>query len=120
MGNNVNGLHGKEDSMKSMLGQLNVGILIIQETKMYRPGNIKIDGFEIFEKLRKFGKGGGLLTAVHQNLNPMLCGDDIENSEFLNVDIKVKNIGIRMINSYGPQENVTLEEKEEYFTKFRT
>ena len=42
VGNNVNSLPGKADSMKSMLNQLNVGILMIQETKMYRPGNIKL------------------------------------------------------------------------------
>ena len=53
VGNNVNGLLGKHESMKNMIALLKPAALMLQETKLYRPGKIKIEGFEIFELLRK-------------------------------------------------------------------
>ena len=67
---------------------------------------MKLPGFVIFEKLRKYAGGGGLMTAVHENLNPMLIEEDDEDTEILTVDISYQNISIRTINAYAPQEYV--------------
>ena len=48
----------------------------------------------MFEKTSGPGEGGGLLTAVHKNLNPMVCCDDVNENDFLIIDIKVRNTSI--------------------------
>ena len=79
---------------------------MLQETKLYREGTIVIPNFIIFEKLRNHGCGGGLMTAAHTNLNPVVVDDETESQDFLIVDIKIKNVQIRTVNCYGPQENI--------------
>ena len=48
--------------------------------------------------------GGGLLTAVHADLNPVLVtkSDDVE---LIVVQIEFKSYKIRVFNAYGPQED---------------
>ena len=48
------------------------------------------------------------MTGVHVNLNPVLIFEDA-NLEILVVQIKIKDISIRVINAYGPQEYTSHE-----------
>ena len=78
---------------------------MLQETKLYKEGKIKLEGFVIFEKHRKYKGGGGLLTAIHENFKPILVQDDDENADMMVVDVKLDSkISARTINCYGPQE----------------
>ena len=106
VGNNVAGINGKIDSLNGLIEALGPGVILLQETKLYNQGKVKLPGFVIFEKLRKYAGGGGLMTAVHENLNPMLIEEDDEDTEILTVDISYQNISIRTINAYAPQEYV--------------
>ena len=80
--------------------------MTLQETKARKLGSIHVEGYQIFENIRVGGNGGGLLTAVDQNLNPVLIstGRD-EDTEILTVQAKVGTNDIRIINGYGPQED---------------
>ena len=80
--------------------------MTIQESKVRKVGSIKLKGYQIFENIRIGVGGGGLLTAVDQNLAPVLIstGKD-ENSEILTVQINVGSHNLRIINAYGPQED---------------
>ena len=98
-------MNGKKDSLDKLIETLKPGIVMLQETKLYRGGKIKLDNFIIFEKHRNLGGGGGLLTAIHANLNPILFEDEDGDSDFLTVDIGYRDVMIRTINCYGPQEN---------------
>ena len=51
-------------------------VIMLQETKLYKKGKIRLGGFVIFEKRRKFKGGGGLMTAIRENLKPILVEDD--------------------------------------------
>ena len=111
------GLNGKLDSLKNIIQVLSPGVIMLQETKLYRQGKVNLQGFVIFEKLRGFKGGGGLLTAVHENFSPVLIEDDDQKKEILIVDIKYDNeVTIRTMNCYGPQEqnrskkNIEMEE----------
>ena len=79
----------------------------MQETKTGKAGLIKIQGYQIFEQVRKDNKGGGLLTAVDHDLPPVLihAGGEDNESEVLTVQVKVKTRSIRIFNAYGPQED---------------
>ena len=48
--------------------------------------------------------GGGLLTAVCQDISPVLISAGNENIEMIVVQGKVGNFNIRIFNCYGPQE----------------
>ena len=81
-------------------------IVTLQETKVRKSGRLKLKGYQIFEKVRKDGIGGGLLTAADENLNPVLISTGKEeNSEILTVQVKAGKHEIRIINAYGPQED---------------
>ena len=101
IGTNANGLSGKLDSLNSAITFFNrPSCITVQETKL-RSKNLKIPGYQVFLKNRK-GFGGGLLTAVEENLAPVLISSS--ESEILVVQTKVGPLNIRIINGYGPQE----------------
>ena len=113
IGNNCAGLTGKIESLKRTIEVFAPGVIMMQETKLKKQGKIKLKGYVIFEKYREHFNGGGLMSAVHENLNPILIAD--ENSEFLVVDISGNFGVIRTINCYGPQENMPLEVRSDFF-----
>ena len=60
------------DSLKSTMMSFQPSIVTLQETKTRKSGSLKLKGFQIFEKIRKGGNGGGLLTMADENLTPVL------------------------------------------------
>ena len=80
------------------------GVLTIQETKCRAKGLVKLNNYVVFERVRPKGCGGGLLTAIHSNLDPVLVEISESSQEVLVVEAKVGNRRTRFINAYGPQE----------------
>ena len=108
-GNNANGLKAKKESLLSALKNFNYpSCVLIQETKLRNPGTFTIQGYQIFEKTRT-GFGGGLLTAIENDLSPVLISLGSNESEILVVQISVGRHKIRIINGYGPQEQENYE-----------
>ena len=106
LGNNCNGIVNKQDSLKETMMTFKPSILTLQETKVRKHGTLKIKGYQMFEKIRKDGNGGGLLTAANENLNPVLISTGKEeDSEILTIQVKVGRYDVRIINAYGPQED---------------
>ena len=103
MGNNICGVLSKKDSLFSNLQNFQVGIFCLQETKLSNKGLIKIPSYVIYELTRNGKEGGSLMTGIHENLDPVLLFEDVD-LEILVVQIMVKNVPIRIINAYGPQE----------------
>ena len=72
--------------------------------------SLTIPGYKSFFKNRIDNSGGGLITAVDQNLSSVQvssCEEDI-----LVVEIDLANRKIRVINIYGPQEPQTASERQ--------
>ena len=57
----------------------------------------------MFENIRA-GLGGGLLTAVDQDLSPVLISGGSEGFETIIVQVKIGSKNLRIFNCYGPQE----------------
>ena len=100
LGTNANGLRGKSDSFLNTVKVFQPSCITVQETKL-RSKVYKIPGYQVFLKNRP-GMGGGLLTAVDENLAPVLVSSP--DTEILVVQTKVGENEIRIINGYGPQE----------------
>ena len=106
LGTNANGLLGKQESWKNAVNNFKPSIITVQETKINRMGQIKLKGYQIFENIRTVGKGGGLLTAVDEDMFPVLTSTgENDEAEFITVQVKAGNHDIRIINAYGPQED---------------
>ena len=58
----------------------------------------------MFEKVREKTGGGGILTAVHSNLDPVLVDTHEDDNEIIVVEGKLGSLTVRFINAYGPQE----------------
>ena len=100
-------LRKKLFSMEKIFSDVNPSIFCLQETHFIKEGNIKFkndSNFLIFEKIRSTKKGGGLATGVIKDLNPIWICDGGENVEALTLKISVREMKIRIINAYGPQE----------------
>ena len=109
MGNNVDGVKNKIDSLMNNISCFKPSIITLQETKLTTKGRIKIKGYEVFEYIRTEKGGGGLMTAIDVNLNPEIVTEGTE-SEVLTVQIRAGNVDIRIINAYGPQEDEGMSE----------
>ena len=103
LGNNANGLKAKIRSLKTNIEYFKKPSWItIQETKLRQKNLIKIEGYRIFEKQR-IGFGGGVLTAVAEELEPVLISDGEEENEILVVQSKVGKENVRIFNVYAPR-----------------
>ena len=106
LGTNANGILGKQESLKSLINKFMPSVITVQEGKQGKKGLLKLKGYQIFERVRLAGQGGGLLTAVDQDLLPVLVSaSDDDEAEVMTVQVKVGDTNIRIINAYGPQED---------------
>ena len=117
-GTNANGILAKKDSLVNSIHQLQPGVIFIQESKVSRKGQLKIENYEIFEVVREnCPTGGSILTAIHKNLNPVYISGGEDDIELLVVQAKVGCADIRFINGYGPQENCKIEDRIKFYAR---
>ena len=106
IGTNCNGLYSKKESLMNNINLFNPSICMVQESKLYKKGQIKIPNYQIFESIRPFKEGGGLFLAAHCNIEPVLIADYQEKGhEILVIQAKFGISYCRFINAYGPQES---------------
>ena len=77
-----------------------------------------MDNYCVFENLRGHSEGGGLLTMVHENFEPVLIpsAESTVNQNILVVEANLGKSRVRYINAYGVQENSTNKEKMEFYS----
>ena len=105
LGTNAAGLNSKLESFYSSINNFQPSVITIQETKFSKAGRIKIPGYQIFERVRTNKKGGGLLTAAVDNINPVLISIGKDENEIMTIQVDIGCHRIRIINAYGPQED---------------
>ena len=117
MGTNAAGLKAKRDSLLSNIEFFNFpSCITIQESKLRNCGNFKLEKYQVFEKRRE-GAGGGLLTAIDHNLDPVLIQSEDEECEILVVQCNLGKQKVRIINGYGPQEDEPLIKRMIFWEK---
>ena len=88
-------------------------IIIIQETKIKRKSQIKLEGYRCFTTIRG-DNGGGILIACLSSLGPVLVFEGDAECEVLVVQTTINNTAIRIIGGYGPQECAPAAVRETY------
>ena len=117
IGANANGLKNKKKSLEHVIEATNSSCVMIQETKLYKKGQINIEGFQAFELIRSDKEGGGLMTAVKEELEPVLVDEGNDDAEILVIEGNMSNFSIRFINAYGPQESDHNSKRLEFFIR---
>ena len=90
---------------------------MFQETKLYKKNQFKLENYCIFESIRGEKQGGGLLTMIHSNFQPVLIPQNTEGKmaeNILVVEAKMGQCRVRYINAYGVQETAPVDEKIEF------
>ena len=106
--NNANGIMSKKESFLNLIKNEKPSCFILQESKQQNTGKLKIEGYQVFELVRKNtdGGAGGLAIGIENELKecPALISEGDEKAEILVVEIKMGNHPTRIICAYGPQE----------------
>ena len=90
---------------------------MIQESKINKKGQIKIPGYPIFEAIRHNSEGGSLLTAIHENLNPIFISGGETDDEILVVQANFGSEECRFINADSPQEYADRTSVIQFYSK---
>ena len=93
-------------SLKFNLELLKPRIVIIQETKIKRKSQIKLEGYQSFPTVPG-DSGGGLLLACVYSLNPVLLFEGDCETEVIAIEVVVGLKTLRVIAGYDPK-NVPL------------
>ena len=97
LGNSVDGLINKLESLEHLIVSENPSALFFQETKMGRAGRIKTPSskkytwyeLHITHEAEKGEKGGGLVIGVLNDLDPSWISEGDDNAEALTVEVWV-------------------------------
>ena len=119
-GINAAGIFSKLPSFNNVLESLKPTVFFIEETKLRKQGSIKTEEtkhYQIFELNRKDKQGGGLAIGALDGVNPVWIREGSDDVEILVIEISVKDLKIRCICGYGPQEGDTSDRKDRFWAK---
>ena len=123
LGNNVDGILNKLESLESIIKTENPGAIFLQETKVGRTGRIRIPSNKSYswyelartESAEKGARGGGLAIGVLNDLEPSWINEGDNEAEALTIEIWIGGFPIRLICGYGPQEGDKIERKLKFW-----
>ena len=91
---------------------------MIQETKLRANETIKCEALSSYQAYylnRQFSQGGGVALGVNNDLKSTLIKEGDEDTEAISVKVFFKELSVRAISAYGPQENAIKEKKDKFW-----
>ena len=94
IGTNANGLKSKQQSFTNLLDTDRPQIFMIQETKLKRKNQVRVEEYETFEKVRKNKGGGGIMIGVQKEIavTPVDVSPQDDETEILAVEIELEDL----------------------------
>ena len=111
----MNGFRSKKDSLKQILCEHDVDILLLTETKVHTSSSIKLEGYQLFPAVRSKRQGGGILVAIKYGLCSSIMVDKGDEAEFITVRLRFDDQHIRLVLVYGPQENDSVNKIQDFY-----
>ena len=118
LGINAAGIKSKLKSFNTVLNQLNPTIWMLQETKLRGDEKISCEylkHYQVFYLNRQKSQGGGVALGVNKDLQATLINEGNDETEVISIKVFFKEVTVRVITGYGPQENATKEKKEKFW-----
>ena len=112
---NMNGFRSKKDSLKQILCEHDVDILLLTETKVHTGSSIKLEGYQLFPAVRSKRQGGGIVVAIKYGLCSSIMVDKGDEAEFITVRFRFDDQHIRLVLVYGPQENDSVNKIQDFY-----
>ena len=91
---------------------------MLQETKLKSNEVISCEAlksYQVYYENRQESQGGGIAMGIDQNIKSTLIKEGDNGIEALSVKLFFKDLEIRVINAYGPQENALKTEKDQFW-----
>ena len=91
---------------------------MLQETKLTVNEVIKSEAskdFQVYYLNRQNKHGGGLAVGIENNIESTLIREGDDNIEALSIQIILKQLPVRIIVGYGPQENDNIDKKTQFW-----
>ena len=111
----MNDFRSKNESIKQLIQENGIDILVLTETKVYNKSTTRLDGFQMFPVVRKRSGGGGLLIAMRHGISSSIMVDEVEDAEFATVKMKFGNMYFRLLVVYGPQESDHIDKINQFY-----
>ena len=115
VGMNAAGMKSKLTTFKKLLNDLQPAIFFVVETKYEEERKFKIDGYKIYELVRKNKSGGGLAIGCLDDLEADWVRQGDDQIEALSVQISLQQFNIRLCVAYGCQETDLVSRKESFW-----
>ena len=112
---NINGYKSKMESVKQLLEELDIDLVMLAETKVYSAASIDIKGFQAFPVTRSRNKSGGLYIGIRHGFCQSVLIDEGDNAEFISVRLCSQPSSIRLILSDGPQEKESENKRTDFY-----
>ena len=119
LGNNANGIIGKKASFLNLIKNEKPTCFMLQETKVKKAGQFRVEGYQIFEYVRQNKGGGGIAIGIDNECKnePLLVTQGEDGVEILVVEINVGEMQVRLITGYAPQETDNKEIIATFYSK---
>ena len=117
-GINSAGIKSKLQSLQSVLSELEPTIWMMQETKLRANETIRCEAlknYQVYYLNRQYSQGGGVALGVNKDLKSTLINEGDDDVEAISVKIFFKELSVRAITAYGPQENAIKEKKDRFW-----
>ena len=116
LGNNVASISKKRDSLNALIDIFKQpSCITLQETKLGKQSQFKIENYEVFQKNRN-SQGGGILTAIDPSLNPLIISEENLSAEILTVQLDLNGHPLRVINGYSPQSDDNEQKRLDFWS----
>ena len=117
--NNINGLTSKQDSLKHILELNQPDLIALCETKLHAKSTFSIEGYQVIKSNMKTGKEGILVAAKLGTFQSMELLFENDSKQIATVEITYPKEQLRVIVVHGPQEDASVEEKEEFYVDLK-
>ena len=124
IGNNVDGVLKKLESLENLILNENPAVIFLQETQVKRSGQIKTPSSKNYtwyelnrtKNAPKGENGGGVAIGIQNGLEPSWISEGDDDAEVITVEIWIDEFPVRLICGYGPQLYDCKDRKDKFWT----
>ena len=118
---NMRGFQSKQSSLQRVIKKVKPSMIAINETQLVGRRKVDLNPYLCWTKNRTEGKGGGICTAVAPEYRDSAvgAGEGEGGDEYMVTRVEAFSPAFNLINCYGEQRSLKVEEVEEKWRRLR-